>query len=447
MYIILLISILTVASLLLYIHRNLFKKGSKINESISIMYDGAQKIFVINDYDTAKKYYTAKTIRTYKYLGYVFNKVLKHCIGTYTGKNWLMMKKPLSSYFSTDSVRRHFDMISKSSDDWLENFDSELGRNDKDSGVEGISLQKLGLDKLTIRILSTIIYGQLPKVMLDELYELSLFHNRIMCIMGTDMTLRCPFMQKLPLNNKNIANEFYKRWNIFNDKIQSYKNTGNSEHTLFNTMLEHKVYSQDKERFYQTLYEVMLFNLDIMIDSFANLVWNVATDRECQNRILNEINLNGFDINIFEDINNLEYTDKVINESARLNPGIVLTFAETLQDDTIIAGKLVKKGCKVTLNTRNINKDPKIWANPNKFDPSRINEQNKHHYHRFGLGFRKCLGNVYANYILKIGITKLVKKYSFHHVDSLYVETRNTIVNLSGYDMMNKIVFTKRSND
>jgi hypothetical protein len=424
--------------IILYKHAYLFCKGSKINDAISVMYDGTQKIFIINNFDTAKKYHSIKTERTYKYLGYVFNKVLRRCIGTYTGKDWLNMKKPLACFFNTESVRNHFAMISKKSDEWLENFDSELKCN---NDSKGIPLQKLRLDKLTISILSTIIYGRLSKELLDELYELSLLHNKIMCIMGTDMLLRCPFMQLFPSKNKNIVNEFWKKWNIFNDKFHPSVNQNNN-HTLFNVMLEHEIYSNDKECFYHTLYEVMLFNLDIMIDSFANLVWNVATNNNCQIRILEEANR--FDINTFEDIDNLEYTYNVINESARLNPGIVLTFAETLKNDAVIGGILMKKGDKITLNTRNINKDPKIWSNPDVFDPDRINQQNKYLFHRFGLGGRKCLGNVYANYILRIGITKLVKMYSFHHVNKLQKETRNTIINLNNYDMTNKIVFTKR---
>lgn len=445
--IIYLIGIIIVA--LLFRHRNLFRNNKEKSidrtDKMYIMYDGTQEIYVINDYASARLYHTLKIERTYKYLGFVFNKLLKGSIGAHTNKEWLMMKKPLSNFFNTESVRNHFGMITKNADKWIEEIykieNQEKFDQKENESCNGIALQDLGLDRLTIAILSNIIYGELSNLQLDELYSLSLLHNKMMIIMGTDMKLRCPIMSILPSSNKNLVNEFWNRWCKFNDSLINNLQKTNSP-SLLSTMIEHDIYSKNKLKLYHTLYEVMLFNLDIMIDSFANLVWTLATNNECQENILKEIKEN--DLDNFFDINQLEYTDSVINESARLNPGIVITFAETTLNDTIINNVSIKKGTKISLNTRKINRDPTIWENPDKFNPTRFNGQNKFQFHRFGIGPRKCMGNVYANYILKIGITKLIKCYTFKQTEELIKEKRQTIPNLSNYNMLNKIIFTKR---
>lgn len=426
---------------ILFRHRNLFLANRTIrtNDQITKMYDGTQEIFVINDYTSAKIFCGLKTERTYEYLGYVFNKLLKYCIGVRTGDEWLAMKKPLTPFFNTESVKYHFRMICEKADSWINDFDTKLNVSESS---DGIMLKDLGLDKLSLSVLSTIIYGNLSQDQLNELYELSLSHNKLMTVMGTDMKLRCPVMSMFPSGNKTMVDEFWNRWSRFNDEIKDNKEYQTDTHnTLFNVMIKSEVYSSDKLKFYQTLYEIVLFNLDLMIDGFANLIQNVALNPESQSRIFDEIETH--DIYSFDGINNLEYAENTIYESARLNPGIILTFAETLVNDEIISGVSIKKGSKITLNTKTINQDPKIWDDPEMFRPTRFTQENKHAFHRFGLGARKCLGNVYANQILKIGLIKLIQKYTFS-CNGSDKKIRNTIVNLNNYDMIGKIIFKNR---
>ena len=403
-------------------------------------YDGYQQIVMIGGYKLAKELYRKRSYRkierSYPYLGYVFNKLLSECIGTNTGKKWSTMKDPLKQFFTTKSVENHYDMIKYETDQWMD----DVFKND----ISTFSLQNIMLDKLTIKIMSQIIYGELSDCQLEELYQLSLLHNKLMVIMGCDMKMRIPLIYKLfSTENKRIVNDFHDRWHRFNEDALS----NIQPNTLIKKMIECDIYSNgNDEVLFHTLYEIMLFNLDIMIDSFANLIWNISTVDNIQNKISEE--LQETNVNVFENIKNLQYLNCVINESARLNPGITVTFAETITEDIVLGNQALPKNTKISLDTQMINRDPDVWNNPHSFNPDRFigNKSSLYMFHRFGLGPRKCLGNIYGDYILKIGIASIVDKFILHPKNggNLVQNKRNTIPNISNYDMENDIIFEKK---
>ena len=121
--------------------------------SLYYVLDGSQPIVMIGDFNTAKAFYQLKEykniIRYYPYLGYVYEKTLKYCIGAHSGQDWLMMKKPLSKFFTTRSVQHNYDMMINKTEEWINETFSEK--------INEYTLQNLSLDKLTIAIMSSII--------------------------------------------------------------------------------------------------------------------------------------------------------------------------------------------------------------------------------------------------------------------------------------------------
>jgi cytochrome P450 len=411
------------------------------------VYDGSQKIVVIGGYEAAKEFYRAKEYkhikRTYPYLGYVFDALLKYSIGAHTGEEWLSMKKPLMVFFTTKSVHDNYDMIVDATHNWLTDVFN--------SHHHSYKLQNLELDTLTLNIMANIVYGPLSKEDLKELHELSLLHNKLMMIMGRKMSLREKIVHNnVAIEERKYIEEFTERWSIFNDARKKCI----VSNTLLNTMIEHSVYKNNTLMMNHTLYEIALFNLDIMIDSFANLIWNIASNPEVNKRLYKECR--NVDYADYRQIEGCRYLTCVINESARLNPGIVMTFAETIDSPMIINGYNLPSGSMVSLDTQMINRDPTVWNDPHEFKPERFTDENTientientmHMYHRFGLGPRKCLGNVFGDYILKIGVIALMKEFNMS-VESntleLIRDKRETIPNLANYNMTNNIEFTRR---
>lgn len=404
--------------------------------SLYYTFDGKQRIVVIGDYQTAKKFYKLGRIRTYPYLGYVFDKLLKNCIGANHNQEWLQMKKPLATFFTTKYLSIHFDILLKRTRKWI----NKTFWNDQ----LVLKLNDLHLDKLTMHILSQIIYGELTDTELDELYELAQIHNELMKIMSHDMTLRIPlFYRHFDSQNKKLVDSFWLRWKKFNDtKRMGYL----TDLTFFGIMLKSEIY-QYEDKLYQTLYEIMLFNQDIMIDTFANLIWNISLHHDVKEKLYEECK----DVNIgsMEQLSNLEYLTCVINESARLNPGITITFAETITESAVLNDYYFSRGTMISLDTQMINRDPKMWKNPHSFDPSRFNNHQTSNslfnFHRFGLGPRKCLGNIFADYIIKMSIVSLLQRCDMEPVtpESKW-EKRQTLPNISAFNMTNQIKFIIR---
>ena len=427
--------------------------------SMYYVFDGYQRIIMIGSYKTAKAFYKTpaySTItRVYPYLGYVFNNLLQHCIGTHTGKEWLTMKKPLTQFFTTRSVRLHYDSIIDEVRLWMDDLA-------KQTHTGGLALHALSLDKLTISILSNIVYGKLDQTDLSELYDLSVMHNKLMISMGCRMAIRIDRFCKFGLDECKLVDEFWSRWSAFNNKqIDRIEKSTASDKTLIDAMLSTDTYV-DRRTMYQTLYEIMLFNSDIMVDSFANLIWNIASNPVIQSKLYAECN--NVEVEAYTQIDELLYLPLVLNESARLNPGIVQTFAETINEPMDLNGYTFESGTMFSLDTQMINRDPDIWADPNTFDPSRFTDQASQTgqsgqpnqdrlfaFHRFGLSPRKCMGNVFADYILKIGVVMLLNKYAiFVDTDSANRSAnpsnteRQTIPNLSNCIMLNRIKFDAR---
>lgn len=416
--------------------------------SMYVFDDGPQQILAIGNLELSREYYKMifrTNTRSYPYLGYVFEKLLSRSIGANTGKNWEELKKPLTKFFTTNSLKMHYDMIVQNTENWLqETFDNTS--DNYENNICERRLQDVSFDKLTVGIIATIIFGDITEDDLHELRYLFKSHNHMMTIMGCDMNLRVPNILRKFNNTKNImaVDTFWERWSAFNDKF--IKNP--QENSLLFTLLENTAYS-DRLTLIHTLYEIALFNLDIMIDSFANLLWNVGSNPDVQELMFEECK--PIPIEDFQSLNTSTMVKAVINESARLAPGVTLTFAETVMEPVEICGYRIPAGTKVSIDTQMVNRDPQVWENPHDFDPNRFIKDSKldqmliHNFHRFGLGPRKCLGNIYGDYILMIGIIMIIKKFKISIKNNkLITEQKLTIPNISNLDMTNTITFTYR---
>lgn len=142
---------------------------------------------------------------------------------------------------------------------------------------------------------------------------------------------------------------------------------------------------------------------------FNYMAYELATNPDIQDKLLQEIDatiehLNGKAID-YETIQKMKYLDMVVQESLRKHPpsvGVdrVCNRPYVLQDK---AGQKVtlQPGDAVLFPVTGFHRDPKYWPNPEKFDPERFSDENKHKidagvYQPFGMGPRQCIGNRFA---------------------------------------------------
>ncbi|CAL1527754.1 unnamed protein product [Lymnaea stagnalis] len=115
-----------------------------------------------------------------------------------------------------------------------------------------------------------------------------------------------------------------------------------------------------------------------------------------------------------EDINNLHYTEWVINETLRLHPPIP-TVSRKAKETRTYDGITIPKGACVMIPFWHIVMDPKIWPEPEKFIPERFSPEEKDRrdpmaFICFGQGPRLCLGMCLAYLELKQALVHILRK-------------------------------------
>lgn len=113
----------------------------------------------------------------------------------------------------------------------------------------------------------------------------------------------------------------------------------------------------------------------------------------------------------------MPYTTKVISETLR-RATILPWFSRKAAQDFEIEGYKIVKGWSINLDVVSIHHDPGIFANPEKFDPSRFDAPIKtFSFLGFGSGPRMCPGINLAKLEICIFIHHLVCRYKWRALE------------------------------
>jgi cytochrome P450 len=106
-----------------------------------------------------------------------------------------------------------------------------------------------------------------------------------------------------------------------------------------------------------------------------------------------------------------EYLDAVVKEGLRLHP-IVPVVARRLQAPATVGGREYPAGAVLAPNIYLTHRNPKVWANPDRFDPSRFLgwKTNPYEFLPFGGGVRRCIGLAFALFEMKHVLRRIVQR-------------------------------------
>ncbi|KAH0341631.1 putative cytochrome P450 monooxygenase, partial [Aureobasidium melanogenum] len=151
------------------------------------------------------------------------------------------------------------------------------------------------------------------------------------------------------------------------------------------------------------------------------LIYGLVTYPGMQERLVQELVNHDFkdDMDVtpelIEDLNEL---DKYVKEMQRKhNPSY--QPGRTAQRDLILPGGLrMRKGEVIIAALHHIHNNPKVWENPDRFDPDRwetekVKKRGKTDYIPFAAGQRMCVGFNFALQEVKIFIAQLVWRYEW----------------------------------
>lgn len=117
-----------------------------------------------------------------------------------------------------------------------------------------------------------------------------------------------------------------------------------------------------------------------------------------------------------KDLRQLEKMGLVMKETLRIHPPLI-TVSRKLEKELEVNEIRLPKNTFVSLVFQMTHHDERTWTNPSKFDPERFNkvrnEQSKcpFGYAPFGAGKHHCIGYQFAEIMVKLGMTELLKRY------------------------------------
>jgi len=127
-----------------------------------------------------------------------------------------------------------------------------------------------------------------------------------------------------------------------------------------------------------------------------------------------------------EDLDKLEYTEQVVQESLRVYSPIHAISRVAIVDNTV-GGYLVPAGTSIYISLYATHRLPQYWPDPERFDPERFTHEqcearSKFAYIPFAAGHRNCIGGVQAIVELKMILAQIAQRYVLDLVPGQRIE-------------------------
>ncbi|XP_048588796.1 cytochrome P450 3A19 isoform X2 [Nematostella vectensis] len=145
---------------------------------------------------------------------------------------------------------------------------------------------------------------------------------------------------------------------------------------------------------------------------------NIATHPDVQLKLQQEIDSVWTDedqMPSYDTVHKLPYLDMVISETLRMYPpGTLLT--RTCMKECTIQGIRIPKGCDIFVTSYSMQRDPRNYPDPEKFDPERFSPEAKqardpYTFLPFGHGPRDCIGKRFAFMEMKLVLSRILRRY------------------------------------
>ncbi|XP_061341074.1 dimethylnonatriene synthase-like [Gastrolobium bilobum] len=132
------------------------------------------------------------------------------------------------------------------------------------------------------------------------------------------------------------------------------------------------------------------------------------------------------------DIKDLNYLQAIIKETLRLYPAAPLTGIREAIDDCNVAGYHVPKGTRLFVNLWKLQRDPKIWSNPDEFQPERFLtthvdldfQSQNFEFIPFSFGRRSCPGMTFGLQVVHLTLARLLQGFDIYTKSGVPVDMK-----------------------
>ncbi|XP_058056469.1 probable cytochrome P450 9f2 [Anopheles bellator] len=168
------------------------------------------------------------------------------------------------------------------------------------------------------------------------------------------------------------------------------------------------------------------------------LVYELAIAPDLQDRLYEEIlrtheALDGQSLT-YDALQRMRFMDMVVSETLRKWPPSPATDRLCSREYVLPAegdqpAITIPKGANVSIPVAGLQHDPRYYPDPDRFDPERFSEENRHQIHPgaylpFGIGPRNCIGSRFALMEVKAIVYQLLLSFRFERTDRTPVPMR-----------------------
>ncbi|KAF5291524.1 hypothetical protein FQR65_LT01837 [Abscondita terminalis] len=359
------------------------------------------------------------------------------------GQRWRDMRATLSPSFTSSKMKLMFMLISECAEDFTNHFEKQ---NQSTIHVE----MKDAFTRFTNDAIATAAFGFKCNSLENKTNDFYMMGKkatnfsgvRFLAFLMYNFVPQLAKMLQIKIIPTSVSNFFTF---IIKDTIRKREKEGLVRPDMIHLLMEARKGVADNEPEESKKHKIDLSDEDITaqalifffggFDTSATLLsfvaYELALNPDVQKRLQNEIDETLNECNgklSYEALHKMKYMDMVVSETLRMwPPGFILD--RLCVKDYVIEPinswekrLVVEKGVVLQIPVVGIHRDVRYFSEPDKFDPERFSDENKHEiphfaYLPFGSGPRNCIASRFALMENKTLIFHLLSKFDIVKTD------------------------------
>ncbi|XP_066905465.1 uncharacterized protein [Halyomorpha halys] len=351
------------------------------------------------------------------------------------GDKWKALRKKLSPTFTSGRLKGMFPLFLKTSED----FDTLL-----QSHVDSVIDVKDLASRFTTYVLCSCAFGLDTNVMESKDSDLIRLGKNILSVnlrLILAMILTTTFPKLAEICQIRVTPEKKESqlfvYNLVKDTVRQREEKNIKRKDFLDLLIQLKnTGTLDDEKEEETGENIPHFDMNMervaaqcfvffvagyetasSVQSFC--LYELALNPQIQERVQSEIDrMAQLHAGItYDAVVEMTYLDMVVSETMRKYPTIVNMSRMCTKTVTMPNGDTIEKGQYVFIPIWALHRNPENFPDPDKFDPERFSEENKHTinpyaYIPFGEGPRFCIGKRFGLLQTKMGLISILRKYS-----------------------------------
>lgn len=330
---------------------------------------------------------------------------------------WRVLRKRFSPMFTSGKLRNMMYLLTERGDRFVEYID-RITKKGAEQEIHGLT------QKFTQSAIIACVFG-LDLDTFDQQHEtLQRIDKKIFSVKyGSELESMYPgILKKIGgwLFPEEVKTFFSK---LIKDVIAMRNGQPSNRHDFMDLLLELKkenTLDMTDEDIAAQAYIFYAAGYESSASTMGFLLYQLALNQDIQEKLYAEIkealeNNNGE--MTYDAIMNLEYMEKVFNETLRMYPIITKLKRRSKAPYKIPETNIIiDKGQLIKISVLGIHHDEKYYPNPEVFDPQRFSPENVQARHKcaflpFGEGPKQCIGIRFAQMQSWVGLAKLLLRY------------------------------------